>query len=162
MHQTETDTTSETGTTSNTAIFNALEPQHSRGTPRVLIIDDDAASRLALAAAVREGGYALFFSTGAAEVRRRLDYIDPDVIICDVMMDDLRGDEFIRWLREHNKGRFVPVIAVTQLDNPLVRVDLLDSGADAVLAKSAVRRELRAYVAAALRTRSIFVQHCHG
>lgn len=83
------------------------------------------------------------------------------MIVCDLMMDDLRGDEFIRWLKEHKKWRLVPVIVVTQLDNPLVRVDLLDSGADAVLAKSAARRELRAYVAAVLRTRSIYVQHCN-
>jgi len=102
------------------------------------------------------------FPPAPPKVRRRLEDIDPDVIVCDLMMDDLRGDEFIRWLKGHEKWRLVPVIAVTQLDNPLVRVDLLDSGADAVLAKSAVRSELRAYVAAALRTRSIFLQHCNG
>lgn len=143
-------------TTSDTAIFQALNTGADPDAGKVLIVDDDAASRLALAAAIRQGGYQLVFSTGAAELRQRLPDIHPDVIVCDLMMDEMAGDEFIRWLKAHEQWRFVPVIAVTQLNNPQVRVDLLDAGADSVLAKSAVRGELRAHVAAAMRTRSMF------
>lgn len=97
------------------------------------------------------------FSTSASDARSRLSKLDPDVIICDLMMEDLRGDEFVRWLKDHERWKLVPVIAVTQLDDSLVRVDLLDAGAHAVLAKSAARRELRAHVAAALRTRRMLL-----
>lgn len=142
--------------TSDTAILQTLNATTDLHAEKVLIIDDDAASRLALAAAMREGGYSLVFATSAAEVRRRLPDIRPDAIVCDLMMDEMRGDEFIRWLKANERWELVPVIAVSQLNDSLVRVDLLDAGADAVLAKSAVRAELRAHVAAAMRTRAMF------
>jgi|HigsolmetaAR201D_1030396.scaffolds.fasta_scaffold04868_2 Response regulator containing CheY-like receiver, AAA-type ATPase, and DNA-binding domains len=144
----------------DSAIFRAFEFCPERSTEKVLIVDDDAASRLALAAAIRGGGYVLAFSTGASEARTRLPKLNPDVIVCDLLMDELRGDEFIGWLSEHEQWKFVPVVAVTQFDDPVVRVDLLNAGAHSVLAKSAVRHELRAHVDAALRTRRMFREYC--
>jgi DNA-binding response OmpR family regulator len=156
MHQVQTSVAN----ISDTAMFRALYPRIDGRTEKVLIIDDDAASRLAIAAAIREGGYALSFSTSAAEARKQLPKLEPDVIVCDLMMDEVAGDEFIRWLSEQEQWKFVPVVAVTLLDDPVVRVDLLEAGAHAVLSKSAVRRELRANVEAALRTRRLFRDYC--
>jgi DNA-binding response OmpR family regulator len=140
---------------SDTALVRALNPGvgANLASPQVLIIDDDATARLALAAMLGTDGYRIVFATSASEVCNRLRDIDPDVILCDVMMDDMRGDEFFRWLKSDEKWQRVPVIAVTRLDSAIVRADLLDSGADIVLSKNIAPRELRAYVAAALRTR---------
>ncbi len=143
---------------SDTALVRALNPGADADCvrPLVLIIDDDATARLALAAMLASDGNRIAFATSAAEVRHRLDGIDPDVILCDLMMDEMRGDEFFRWLKSSEKWQRVPVIAVTQLDNSIVRADLLDAGADIVLSKNIAPRELRAYVAAALRTRRMY------
>lgn len=141
---------------SDTALVRALNP--GAGTdlalPKVLIIDDDATARLALAAMLGDQ-HRIVFATSAAEVRSRLCDIDPDVIVCDLMMDDMRGDEFFRWLKSDEQWQRMPVIAVTRLDSAIVRADLLDAGADIVLSKTIAPRELRAYVSAALRTRRI-------
>jgi DNA-binding response OmpR family regulator len=119
----------------------------------VLIVDDDPTARLALAAMLAPDGHHIAFASDAAEVRTRLARINPDVILCDLVMADMCGDEFIRWLQTHERWSLVPVVAVTRIDNPVVRVDLLLTGADIVLVKPCGGSELRAQVQAALRTR---------
>jgi CheY-like chemotaxis protein len=144
---------------SDTALVRALNQSAGAdmASPLVLIIDDDATARLALAAMLGDG-HRFVFATSATEVCQRLAHIDPDAIVCDLMMDEMRGDEFFRWLKSDERWQRVPVIAVTRLDNPIVRADLLEAGADVVLSKSTSPRELRAYVAAALRTRRIYAR----
>lgn len=119
----------------------------------LLIVDDDATTRLALAAMVAGDDYNLVFATDAADARARMEQVDPDIILCDLVMRQMCGDELFRWLQAHAKWRFVPVICVTQLDHTVVRTDLLLAGADAVLVKPCSGAELRAQLEVALRTR---------
>ena len=126
----------------------------SRGEkPTVLIVDDDPTARLALAAMMAPDDYHVAFATDGSEVRARLALIDPDVILCDLIMEEMCGDEFIRWLQAHDRWHLVPIIAVTRIDSPVVRADLLLAGADTVLVKPCNGPELRAHIKAALRTR---------
>lgn len=118
---------------------------------RVLIVDDDVSSRLTLAAMLSPAGYRITFASSASEVRQRLALIDPDVIVCDLVMEDMCGDEFFRWLKAHARWHVVPIVAITQLDDPVVRADLLQAGADSVLGKPCDAHELRAQIRAALR-----------
>jgi CheY-like chemotaxis protein len=120
----------------------------------ILIVDDDTTARLTLSAMIsNEDEYRVFLGTGAAEARERLPLIEPDVIVCDFVMDGVSGDEFFRWLKADRRWRYVPIIAVTRLDNPQVRADLLNAGADAIAPKPINAPELRALVYAAARTR---------
>lgn len=121
--------------------------------PVVLIIDDDATARLTLAAMISAEDFELVFATDAADARARMALVDPDLIICDLVMREMCGDELFRWLQADPKWSLVPVICVTRLDHTVVRTDLLRSGADAVLIKPCSKSELRAQVEVALRTR---------
>lgn len=134
---------------------NTLQPQRDR--PTVLIVDDDSTARLALAAIVGPDDYHVQFATSATELCARMPLLDPDVVICDLVMEDMCGDELFRWMQNHERWRFVPIIGVTRMDSAVVRADLLDAGADVVLAKPCSAQELRAYVRAAVRTRRKFV-----
>ena len=125
---------------------------------KVLIVDDDPTSRLALAAMLAPDEYEITFATDASEVRKRLSLIDPDLVICDLVMRDMCGDEFIRWMQGQARWRLVPVIGVTRIDSRVVRADLLLSGADSVLVKPCNPHELRAQVRASLRTRLKYLQ----
>lgn len=125
---------------------------------RVLIVDDDPTARLALAAMLAPDEYQVTFATDAAEVRKRLSLINPDLVICDLVMRDMCGDEFIRWMQGQARWRLVPVIGVTRIDSRVVRADLLLSGADSVLVKPCNPHELRAQVRASLRTRLKYLQ----
>jgi CheY-like chemotaxis protein len=126
--------------------------------PTVLIVDDDSTARLALAAIIAPVQYRIAFASDAADARERLDLIKPDVIICDLVMAEMCGDEFFRWLQAHGVWRFVPVIGVTQLNSHVIRTDLLLAGADGVLTKPCNGPELRALVQVAMRTRHKYVE----
>lgn len=126
-----------------------------RGT--VLIVDDDATIRMTFSALLSREGYRLVVATSADEARARLDDIQPDVILCDLVMTGTNGDQFCSWLKEHMIWRFVPVIAITRIDHPVALAGMLDAGADDVVVKPVGASELRARVAAALRTRSRYV-----
>ena len=126
-----------------------------RGT--VLIVDDDATIRLVFTEVLSLEGYRVVVATSADDARARLDRIQPDVILCDLVMTGTNGDEFCNWLKEHETWRFVPVIAITRIDHPVALAGMLDAGADVVVVKPVGASELRARVAAALRTRGRYV-----
>lgn len=130
-----------------------MEAGKRGGSGRLLIVDDDATARLVLAAMVEECGVEVAFACDGGDAKRRMEAVNPDVVVCDFMMDDMRGDELSRWMKSHEKWRFVPVVAVTQLDNPILSADLIASGADSVVTKTEAPRTLSAHVMAALRLR---------
>jgi len=63
--------------------------------PRVLVIDDDAAVREAVAEDLKREGYDLHFATNGVEGLQRLQEIDPTVIILDLRMPVMDGQEFL-------------------------------------------------------------------
>jgi CheY-like chemotaxis protein len=143
-------------TVSNTNDANTLQTNGSTRTT-ILVVDDDTTARLTISAMIsNEDEYRVILDSGALEARERLPAIQPDVIVCDFVMDGVSGDEFFRWLKADRHWRYVPIIAVTRLDNPQVRADLLNAGADAIAAKPINAAELRAMVFAAARTRRLY------
>jgi len=142
----------------HTATGNARQrPSDPPRQPTVLIVDDDATARLALAASAHAEGYHISFACSGTDAQERMDDIGPDVVVCDLMMETVRGDDLCRWMKAHPKWRLVPIVAVTELDNSILRADLLAAGADSVLAKKNVARELGAHVMAALRVRETYL-----
>lgn len=128
----------------------------------VLIVDDDVTIQLAFSALLWRDGYRIVVANSADEARTRLDQIQPDVILCDLVMSGTNGDEFCTWLKEHERWQFVPVIAVTRIDHPVALAGMLDAGADAVIVKPVTGSDLRARVAAAFRTRQRYVGLMRG
>ena len=119
----------------------------------VLIVDDDVTIQLTFSALLWKEGYRIIVANSADEARARLDEIHPDVILTDLVMAGTNGDEFCSWLKAHESWRFVPVIAITRIDHPVALTGMLDAGADVVVVKPVSGTDLRARVAAALRTR---------
>ena len=125
--------------------------------PVVLIVDDDSAARLTLSALLWSEGYRIAFATSADDARERLPEIQPDLILCDLIMQGTNGDEFCSWLKSHGSWRYVPVIAVTCVNNTVATAAILEAGADDVIVKPVKARDLQARVGAALRTRDRYL-----
>ncbi|MDB5525307.1 MAG: hypothetical protein JWM58_3070 [Rhizobium sp.] len=107
--------------------------------PHLLIVDDDKRIRELLQKFLNGKGFRVTVAADAAEARRRLEGLDFDLLVLDVMMPGETGIALTAALREI---RNIPVILLTALGEAESRVAGLEAGADDYLAKPFDPREL--------------------
>ncbi len=95
--------------------------------PRVLVVDDSAPSRAAIADVLEQGGCDVVGRAMDGSVALRLlEESDPDVITCDLEMPRMDGFTFLRILQ---KTRATPVIVITSDARPEAAIMALELGA---------------------------------
>jgi PAS domain S-box-containing protein len=114
--------------------------------PRILIVDDEADARAMLEALLFREGYELTFAATGPEALARLEEIEPDAILLDVMMPGMDGFEVCRRLRADPLRAEIPVILVTALEDRDSRLRGIEVGADDFVTKPVDRVELRTRV----------------
>lgn len=115
---------------------------------KVLVIDDEPAIRKLLRVCLEADGYDVADAATANDGLRDAVAFKPEVIILDLGLPDMGGDEFIRRFREWSS---IPIIVLTVRDNDADKVKVLDAGADDYLTKPFSTAELLARVRVALR-----------
>jgi DNA-binding response OmpR family regulator len=116
---------------------------------RILIIEDEAPMRTALADLLASEGYRAFTAADGASGLERAFAEKPDLILLDVMMPKLDGFAVCAELRR--VANAVPVLLLTAKGQIEDRVTGLDAGADDYLVKPFSTDELLARVRALLR-----------
>ncbi len=116
---------------------------------RVLVVEDHRETRGALAAILREAGYAPVAAETLEQGRRLLRAGGFAVIVLDWMLPDGSGPDLCAELRA--AGEATPVLMLTARSDVGDRVAGLDSGADDYLKKPFAAAELLARVRALLR-----------
>jgi two-component system phosphate regulon response regulator OmpR len=107
--------------------------------PHLLIVDDDRRIRELLQKFLSGKGFRVTVAADAAEARRKLEGLDFDLLVLDVMMPGESGIALTGALREI---RNIPIILLTALGEAESRVQGLEAGADDYLAKPFDPREL--------------------
>ncbi len=116
---------------------------------RILVIEDYAPIRNAVAKGLREEGFAVDATGDGAEGLWYATSSPYDVIVLDLMLPSLDGLTLLRRLREHGAGTHVIVLSAKDtLDD---RVQGLDAGADDYLVKPFSFEELLARIRALVR-----------
>jgi two-component system, OmpR family, phosphate regulon response regulator OmpR len=105
----------------------------------LLVVDDDTRIRALLNRYLTENGFRVTVAADGAEARRKLQGLDFDLIIMDVMMPGESGLALTKGLRAIKN---VPIIMLTALTETNSRVAGLEAGADDYLAKPFDPREL--------------------
>ncbi len=116
---------------------------------RLLVVDDEAAVREALALVLDLSGFEVRTAADGREAIRTLTRDSPDAVILDVLMPGLDGLEVCRRMRA--TGNRTPVLMLTARTEVSERVAGLEAGADDYLAKPFAREELVARLRALLR-----------
>jgi len=119
------------------------------GCVRILLVEDDAA----VAASSLDGLTALGFTvehvgTGAAALAAVGSPLPPEVVLLDLGLPDMDGQEVCRRIRATSE---VPIIVVSARGDETDRVIALELGADDYLVKPFGMRELAARIRAVLR-----------
>ncbi len=115
----------------------------------VLVVDDDARLRRLLQRYLSEQGFRVSAADGAAEARRILGFMHPDVMVLDVTMPGESGLDFTRTLRL--VGHTLPILLLTARGGLEDRIAGLEIGADDYLGKPFEPRELLLRLRALLR-----------
>ncbi len=122
-------------------------------TNRVLVVEDDARVREAVARALRFEGYEVFTAVDGNDALVRVDELAPDAVVLDVLMPGTDGLAVCRILRD--RGNHVPVLMLTARHEISDRVAGLDAGADDYLVNPFALDELLARLRALLRRVSV-------
>ncbi|MCO5073303.1 MAG: response regulator transcription factor [Rhizobiaceae bacterium] len=107
--------------------------------PHLLVVDDDTRIRNLLKQYLTENGFRVSAAATAAEARRKLEGLDFDLLILDVMMPGESGVELTASLRV---AKDVPILMLTALSETDSRIAGLEAGADDYLSKPFDPREL--------------------
>jgi len=108
------------------------EHRTARPHGEVLVVDDDAGVREVLADALHLEGIPVVPVRGGAEALAALDAgLRPSVILLDLLMPGLSGEQLLALLRQHPSARGAAIVAMSASPERLVRID----GPDAKLPK---------------------------
>jgi two-component system, OmpR family, response regulator MprA len=116
---------------------------------RVLLAEDDRATRESIVRALELEGYAVEAVGDGAAALEAIDGSPPDLLVLDLMMPNVDGLSVCRRLRSRRNR--TPILIVTARTEVSDRVSGLDAGADDYLPKPFALDELLARVRALLR-----------
>jgi two-component system KDP operon response regulator KdpE len=117
---------------------------------RILVVDDEAQIRRALAVNLQARGYEVELVASGEEALRAAAEGHPDVVLLDLGLPGIDGTEVVRGLRGWSS---VPIIVLSVRDGERDKVAALDAGADDYVTKPFGMDELLARLRAALRRR---------
>lgn len=117
-------------------------------TPQVLVIDDEPQIRKFLEISLRAQGYRVQLASSGREGLERLALNDADLVILDLGLPDMDGNDVLHALRQWSH---VPVIVLTVRAGEAEKVAALDGGANDYVTKPFGVQELMARTRALLR-----------
>jgi len=107
---------------------------------KILVVDDDVTS-LDIVDLVLEGaGFNVVRATNGSSAVAGVTEANPDLILIDLMMPHMSGQEAVRQIR--SKGIQVPIVAFTALDDPGVHREAREAGCDLVVTKPCKTKDL--------------------
>ncbi len=115
----------------------------------ILVVDDDARLRSLLQRYLGEQGFRVTAAQDAAEARDRLRFLEPDLMVLDVMMPGEGGLSLTESLRAERSA--LPVLLLTARGAPEDRIAGFEAGADDYLGKPFEPLELVLRIRAMLR-----------
>ncbi len=123
--------------------------QPDETTPHVLIVDDDTRIRELLRKYLSDNGYRTSTAGDASEAYEKMQALEYDLLVLDIMMPGITGLEFTEKLRAAQNA--VPILLLTALAETEQRIEGLAMGADDYLPKPFDPKELLLRVQSILR-----------
>jgi diguanylate cyclase (GGDEF)-like protein len=119
--------------------------------PSILIVEDEAPTRRAMAELLADTGYQVRAAADGAEALAMAIAERPDLVISDIRMPGVDGLELAQRLRARYRDDYLPIILISADGEPGRRVRGLDEGADDYMAKPIEFDELLARIRVQLR-----------
>src|SRR3954468_436294 len=124
-------------------------------TGRILVVDDHEDNIELLRARLEAWGYDVEAAHDGAEALECVHRSPPDLILLDVMMPTVDGNEVARRIKQNPALPFIPIIMQTALDSTESKVEGLEAGADDYITKPIEFAELKARLRSMLRIKRL-------
>ncbi|PIC56015.1 DNA-binding response regulator [Sporosarcina sp. P12(2017)] len=123
----------------------------------IMVVEDDKMIRNLILIYLKKNGYDVLEASDGEEAKAVFLEHQPCLIILDLMLPKVSGEEFYTWIREqkHNEVSVIMLSAKVRIDD---RISGLKLGADAYMTKPFDPNELIAQVEAVLRRTGQFCQ----
>ena len=112
----------------------------------ILVVDDEQAFCDVVCEILEAIGYSAHYALNAEQALNVLPKVMPDVILTDVMMPDMDGLSFVRFLRQQPQWGGTAIIIISAKATPDDQREALDSGANQFLAKPFSSYDLEALI----------------
>ncbi|HET9235838.1 MAG TPA: ATP-binding protein [Oligoflexus sp.] len=119
----------------------------------ILVIDDNELNCEVVQDLLQSDGYRVMIATGGKDGIHQIEVLHPHLVLLDLMMPDVSGEDVMKYVKSQDRLREIPIILITARANEEDRLLGLGLGADDYLAKPLVPDELR------LRVRNILVRY---
>lgn len=126
----------------------------SKGTPRVLIVEDEPNIVLSLEILLRRAGYETTSTGDGEEAMELIRRTRPDVVLLDIMLPKRNGYEVCRSVKSEPTLSSIPVIMLTAKGQEVEMLKGLELGASAYITKPFGNAEVLEAVRAALESRA--------
>ena len=108
----------------------------ARATKTVLIVEDDAIVAEIYSLALGRAGYRVMVSRNGADGLEAAAREEPDFIFLDIRMPKMDGIEVLRGLARRGEGIGVPIVMLTNSDDPAIVRESLALGAKGYIVKA--------------------------
>jgi CheY-like chemotaxis protein len=122
---------------------------HSRNNKKIMIVEDEASLNNALSEKLTSSGYQCVTAFDGQEALDIVFKEKPDLIILDLLMPKMDGDEFLRQLRKDPWGKDVRVIILTNysLSEEKIAKSVIESHPTSFFVKSSTKlKSLVSYI----------------
>jgi len=123
--------------------------------PRILFVEDDKLQAKLTKDYLEKNGYEIIHVENGTSAIKVAKTKQVDIIILDLVLPDMDGNEVSRWLKIDEDTKAIPIIMLTAKGSTIDKVTGLKAGADDYLAKPYNEIELNARIYASLRTKAL-------
>jgi DNA-binding response OmpR family regulator len=115
---------------------------------KILLVDDERMITEVLEAYLRKDGFEVVTSDNGVDALRKADSVKPDLIVLDLMLPDISGEDICRLLRKESD---VPILMLTAKSGEEEKINGIVLGADDYVTKPFSPREVVVRIQAILR-----------
>jgi DNA-binding response OmpR family regulator len=101
----------------------------TKGNAHILVLEDDPSVQVLMKKQLTAHGFQVTTASDGLDGLMKLEQVRPDLIICDMMMPNLDGIEFVKAVKSHDDTQKIPVIFLTAKTDPRSMIDGINVGA---------------------------------
>ena len=137
------------------AVVSKDSPDQDKKQDVVLVVEDEANSRLLLKTYLTSEGYDVRLAKSGEEALRMVAEDPPNAIVLDILLPKMDGYEVCKRLKNSEDTNFVPVVMATALRGDEQRIRGIEAGADDFVSKPFNRVELLTRIKSLLRIKRL-------